>query len=283
MQWNHFKAMGTTVSVLGSRSATAAVCSLFAGYEQRLSRFRPGSELSRINDSPAPAIEVSETMAAVLKVAASARERTGGLVDPAVASRVHAWGYDRTFFDVVDLSAEPQESEHDRPGRWHVTANVLHRDPGVVLDLGGIAKGWAADAAMALTDAWAVNAGGDLRSRHPGLDVEVRDPWGGVAATVHVGVGGLATSSTARRSWRVAGRRAHHLVDPRTGRPAIASTIQATATAASAAEAEAAAKAMILHDGRGLAWASDVEWVRHGLAVWSDGSIYATRGLEVAA
>jgi thiamine biosynthesis lipoprotein len=283
MEWRTFEAMGTSIAVLGTESNTSDVRRLFEHCERRLSRFRPDSELNRVNRSEAVAVQVSRTLADVLAAAAIVRDRTNGLVDPAAASRTSVWGYDRTFFQIQDLEREPEGLQDVPAGNWCVADNVLHRDPGVTFDLGGIAKGWAADTAMAATDAWAVNAGGDLRSRHPELDVQISDPWEGLAATVRVGIGGLATSSIARRSWSVAGRNAHHLIDPRTGRPAITPVIQATATAATAVEAEAAAKALILHDAHALVWASAAEWVRSGLVVWNDGSVYATGGLEVAA
>lgn len=100
--------------------------------------------------------------------------------------------------------------------------------------------------------------------------------------SLHLGAAALATSSTVRRHWMVAGRPAHHLIDSRSGRPASTPVVSASAICATAVEAEAAAKAVLLLGAEGLAWASRMPWVRHAVVVWHDGTVYATRGLEVA-
>ena len=128
-----------------------------------------------------------------------------------------------------------------------------------------------------------VNAGGDLRSLEERLRVEVVHPDGSIAAVVRPGRGAVATSSVSRRKWRAGGRTVSHVIDPRTGEPVDSPVLSATAVAATAVEAEAAAKAMLLLGAGGLSWASEHSWVRGGLVVWEDGSVYATTGLEVAA
>jgi thiamine biosynthesis lipoprotein len=148
--------------------------------------------------------------------------------------------------------------------------------------LGGVAKGWTADWVVESGEAQVVSAGGDVRSTRRDTLVEVAGGDGLRAARVHLGVGALATSSTQRRSWSVAGSRVHHLIDPRRGRPASTPVTTASAIAATAVEAEAAAKAVLLLGGAGLAWADSQSWIRAALAVWEDGSVYATAGLEAA-
>ena len=282
MRWFAFKAMGTTISVLtDERDVARSVRSRFEAWEATLSRFRSDSELSAVNCTPATTIEVSTTLASVLGAAQDARSRTCGLVDPSVGAAMQAWGYTEDFFDVADLAETPAAVR--RPTRWDIDGTTLTRDQGVILDLGGIAKGWAADRALADTDAWAVNAGGDIASRHPELCVRIRDPWEATLDPLLLGRGGLATSSTAGRSWNAGAERVHHIIEPEAGRPAQTPVLQASAVADSALLAEAAAKAMILQGTGGLSWADSTGWVRRGLAVWNDGAIYATRQHEVAA
>jgi FAD:protein FMN transferase len=173
----------------------------------------------------------------------------------------------------------------------------------VGLDLGGIAKGWAADVALerffgdfpnALVD-----VGGDMRVRgeveegHPwpigvGAGRAIRDNQPDAApeqqAVVTLGKGGLATSGAGARWWLRAGERAHHLIDPRTGRPAriwldvaddrpdepplIAS---ASAFAPTAAEAEVAAKvALLLGYPAALEAAEAVEEAAKGALDYAD-------------
>jgi len=133
---------------------------------------------------------------------------------------------------------------------------------GAALDLGGIAKGMTADAAIALlADAGArcalVSAGGDLAvlGRPPGRagwTVPVRTPDGTVPVTLDRGA--LATSGVERRSWVRDGIRRHHLLDPATGAPAGSGLWSVTAVADSCERAEVAATAaFVLGAGEGAA------------------------------
>jgi thiamine biosynthesis lipoprotein len=276
-----FEAMGTEVVVRSfAPHAVEDVRFLFDEVEQRCSRFRPDSELSTVNGDTRPAVRVSPELRSVLEWAERARNLTGGLVEAGLGARLLDLGYDRTFVEMPDPLAYPPD--RSRP-RWELRGTILHRRPGVAIDLGGIAKGWAADLAIECTAAETVNAGGDIRSRQPATVVEVLDPWHQPVARVALGAGGLATSSQTRRRWRAGSRVVHHLIDPRTGHPASSPVLSATALAATAVEAEIAAKAILLLGADGLAWAAAMDWVRDALVVWEDGSVFATAGLEVAA
>ena len=186
MHSESFRAMGTTVTVtLEDGTPSIKVRNLFEHIEQVCSRFLDHSELNRVNRSSRTTLDVSPLLADVLAVASAARRLTGGLVDPAVGQLVAAWGYDRTFSEVKDLDEAPLVPPTDV--EWRVEGSRLYRPPGVHLDLGGIAKGWTADLAVELGLATIVNAGGDLRSVHPDTIVDIEDPSGDVAASVHVG------------------------------------------------------------------------------------------------
>jgi FAD:protein FMN transferase len=102
--------------------------------------------------------------------------------------------------------------------------------PGVLLDLGATAKAVAADRAAALVaqrlgTGVLVALGGDLATAGTAPDggwrVLVEDRPGDPRCTVQLPAGGaLATSSTAGRAWGRPGELLHHILDPRTGRPA---------------------------------------------------------------
>jgi thiamine biosynthesis lipoprotein len=168
-------------------------------------------------------------------------------------------GYDRTFAELPpDRPALPLGAW--RSGAWRETVVDLARGTvrlpaGQRLDLGGIAKGMAVDAALeALVTGGApcaaVNAGGDLAvfGLPPGADAWTVAIEGPGEAVVSVREGALATSSVLRRRWKVAGTERHHLLDPRTGMPAAGPIVQASVAAASCAQAEVAAKMAILSD-----------------------------------
>lgn len=274
--------MGTTVEVVGDDpEGVDATRRLFTEMEQRFSRFLPDSELSRINRDPRHRVPLSESMEAVLGIAIDLGDRTDGLVDPAVGGLVEAWGYDRTFEELIEPAGAPQDL--DRPHEWSLDGSLLVRPPGLTLDLGGIVKGWTADLAVERGYASVVSAGGDVRSCLPDTIVAVVNPSDGSTTRVGLGSGGLATSSVARRKWLVGDEAAHHIIDPRTGAPASTPVVSATARCATAVEAEAAAKTALILGPRGLAWADERSWIASALVTWADGSVFATQGWEMAA
>ncbi len=117
------------------------------------------------------------------------------------------------------------------------------------LDLNGVVKSLAVDRAAVLLDddGGFVSAGGDLATRGA-VDVGLS---GGDAVRVQ---GGLATSGTTRRRWLRAGELQHHLIDPRTGRPAVSPWSEVTVCGASCVAADVAAKAAFLLGEAGPAW-----------------------------
>src|SRR5439155_2688856 len=121
---------------------------------------------------------------------------------------------------------------------------LLH--PGAGIDLGGVAKGWMADVLAAeLGDNCLVNLGGDLFARGPGPSGE---GWpvalGGV--TLQLRDQAAATSATRRRRWDMGGRIFHHLIDPRTGWPAVSDRVEVSVVAETALAAEVCAKTALL-------------------------------------
>ncbi len=234
---------------------------LFDQQDERFSRFRPSSLVSRLNRGETVA---DPWLDAILPLAVAAWEATDGLFNPLVLPALAAAGYDRTFSAVaggapVPLPAPGPPAAIERtPAGWRLRESQL--------DLGGIVKGWTADlaaehlAAAAAAPAM-VNAGGDIRCigedapGRGGWELAVEGPsgetaWSGIVA------GALATSTTLRRRWTTAdGRTAHHLIDPRTGLPAASPFVQVSVIAPTCREAETWAKAVLVggHEGLDLA------------------------------
>jgi thiamine biosynthesis lipoprotein len=278
-----FRAMGTVVDVTAAtEEAIAETRRIFESVEATCSRFLPESELSQVNNAEGAEVSLSPTMAAVMRAADAVRTISHGLVDAGMGGAVQSWGYDRTFEAVGDRPNRAAPGASPKP-EWSLRGSVLMRSHGTRIDFGGIAKGWTCDLAVERRHATVVSAGGDVRSAAPETRVEIIDPWGNIATTVFLGVGALATSSISRRRWRVGDREANHLIDPRTMEPSAGPILQASAITATALEAEAAAKTILLRGADGLAWADRQPWIRAALAVWHDGNVYATTGLEMAA
>ena len=259
MQQRTFRAMGTDIELLVDaenvdRTLDAAEAE-FHRLEAILSRFRPESELSRLNETGAA--DAGPELVALTSLSLAARELTGGRFDPTVHDAVVAAGYDRTFDDVA--ANGPAAAPAACGGGVRVNGNRIELDPGVHLDFGGIGKGWAADrAAEILSSAGPclVNAGGDIAVRGGTWPVGVE------TMTVELTAGGLATSGRDRRTWRRGGRELHHLIDPQTGTSAESDLLRLTVIAGNAVAAEVWAKALYL---RGSAEAAE-EADERGLA-----------------
>ena len=229
------------------------VCELVEEDEERWSRFRPSSELSRVNDGAGEPVHVSWETFELLAACAAWRERTGGVFDPLVGTSLHAWGYASSMRDRAPHAATspPATAVAGRVelDSEHSSVTIA---PGARLDLGGIAKGWMADRAAALLrfaepgGRILVDAGGDLVSAR-GSHLVAVDGAPGAWITLDEGEA-AATSSWRQRSWRNGdGRIAHHLIDPATGAPGAQTS--ATVVGASATEADVLATVLALRPG----------------------------------
>ena len=248
MESRQFRAMGTDVELLvdaaGAGEALAAAEGEFHRLEAILTRFRPESELSRLNE--AGALDAGPDLLEVVRLALEARGRTDGRFDPTVHDAVVAAGYDRTFEEVPeDGTAVIVGSVCG--GSVRIDGTRIELDPGVRLDLGGIGKGYAAARAAKLLSVAGpalVNAGGDIATAGGSWPVGVQTADGEL--TLELSGGGLATSGRDRRRWRRNGEELHHLIDPATGAPSPSDVLRLTLVAPDAVEAEVWAKALYL-------------------------------------
>jgi thiamine biosynthesis lipoprotein len=208
------------------------------------SRFRPDSELRRACTAPGP-VTVSARLAELVGAALAAARDTDGDVDPTVGAAICALGYDADLaglFDKVPPAAGATVRTASAGGAtlrmvpaadWRqvrLRGRELTVPAGVLLDLGATAKALAADRCAALVSTRLglgvlVSLGGDIATAGPapagGWQVRVSDGAGEPCAAVALpGGAALATSSTQSRRWRHAGELMHHVLDPRTGRPA---------------------------------------------------------------
>ena len=263
-----FAAMGCEVLViLPSRCASRGdmVAGLFTDWEARLSRFRADSDLSRLNAAAGRPTWVREPLLGVLRRALRAARATGGVFDPTLARELAALGYATTF-----TGLRGQVAERPAPARTSTWRDVRIGPGGLValpvdlaIDLGGIAKGMAVDTALAALQADGVpfalvSAGGDLAVLGPmpgGRPWPVAVETAGGEVVLSLSTGALATSSTERRRWQTARGPMHHLIDPRTRRPAGSDLVRVTVHAPTCEAAEVAAKtALILGRDEGAAF-----------------------------
>ena len=261
-----FRAMGTDIECLLERPhddladrALAGAEAEFFRLETCFSRFLPTSDLSLLN--AAGEAEVGADLLCLVEAAVAAREETQGRFDPTIHDALLAAGYDRSF-ELLDLPAAgsavavamTRASQVVRcGGEVHIDRerSRIRLAAGTRLDLGGIAKGHAADRVsdcLAPAGPCLVSAGGDIAVRgEPSAGtwaIAVPTPDGGI--TLGLSQGGLATSGVDRRHWRRDGVECHHVIDPAIGLPAVTDLLRVTVTAGSAREAETRATSLLL-------------------------------------
>jgi thiamine biosynthesis lipoprotein ApbE len=235
-------------------------------------------------------VSVTPLLAEAVAVALRAAQLTDGDVDPTVGGVLADLGYDRDFAELAppELAppgrAQPENAPAGpEPGvvgvrvipgwrsvRVDTATGRLTVPAGVRLDLGATVKGWAADRSAAAIAARLgcgvlVSLGGDTAVAGPppggGWRIRVQDrtalpgePPEGPSQVVTIRDGGLATSSTAARRWRRGGDVLHHILDPRTARPAAPVWRTVSVAAASCADANTAATAAIIRGRQALPW-----------------------------
>jgi thiamine biosynthesis lipoprotein len=273
--------------------ALAATPGWFARWEDRLSRFRPDSELTRLNDAAGAPRPVSAVFWRVLQAALRVARATDGLVTPTVGAAVLAAGYDRDFAALRQGGAAPRAVAGPAPAWREIRTAMPGRrvtlPAGARLDFGGVAKGWAADHAARRLGGAApalVDAGGDIAvsGPRPGgapWPIGVADPRNPDAdlTTLLLPAGAVATSGTDYRRWRQGAELRTHIIDPRTGRSADTDLLSVTVVGPTAVWAEAAAKATLILGGQaGLAWL-DARPELAGLLIYEDGRVTRSRRL----
>lgn len=248
------------------------------------SRFRSDSELVAVGNVARGAardvtVSVSPLLAEAVAVSLRAAQLTDGDVDPTVGGALSALGYDRDFAELAQggaavVAGNGTVSVRTIPGwrsvRVDVDRSLLTVPAGAQLDLGATVKAWAADRAAAritqqLGCGVLVSLGGDtaVAGEPPagGWRIRVQDKTAlpseqadGPTQVVSISGGGLATSSTAARRWQRGGDVLHHILDPRTGRPAEPVWRTVSVAAATCADANTAATAAIIRGRQALNW-----------------------------
>jgi len=217
--------------------AADAIHEEFSAVEQTCSTFAPDSELSRLNREAGQApFRCSERLWPVLVEARRFHEFSHGAFDITARPLMELWGFYRKRGELpsdAEVTAVRAHIGLDRVVFDEAARTVLFLDPEIRLDLGGIAKGYAVERAVAIAlahgiRAGIINLGGNiacLPDPPPGRDhyrIGVRHPrkTGEFCGTVNLPGGyAMATSGDYEKYVVIAGRRFTHIMDPATGRP----------------------------------------------------------------
>ncbi len=250
----------------GAAPALEAAFAFFDRVDLVMNEWRPESPLSALNAAAGQGwVALPGDLCEVLAAAKAGAERTGGRFDPTWAALSDLWRFDgsqRAPPAPAQLAARCPLVDHRglelAPRGAGCRARLVRA--GMRVGLGGLAKGWAVDqAARALRalglEDFLLQAGGDLYAAGQRGDapwrVAVRDPRGGPTAALgalEVRDQAFSTSGDSERYFEAGGRRYHHLIDPRTCRPAEGAR-SVTILARTALEAEVLSKAAMVEGG----------------------------------
>lgn len=282
-----FYALGTLIEVslrdAETRQVTEIERQLIAQFQHWQTHWHPWQKnsddnLAAINQSLAQSGEagINAELGSLLRAAQPYYEQSNGLFDPAIGGLVRLWGFNRETMPTAppekDRLADWLESRPRYADLVIRADRVVSDNRNVQLDFGAFAKGYALQRAAALVHEHGIrhaliNAGGDLivlgNAGGRPWRVGIRHPRSsGVLATVELSDGeALVTSGDYERYFWAGDKRYHHILDPRTARPA-GGAIAVSVIDHNAARADAAATALFVagvQDWRRTAEAMNVD------------------------
>jgi FAD:protein FMN transferase len=232
--------LGTSCTVtLYDHEAGATMDACFARLheiDRRMSVNAPGSEIDEVNNEAGRRpVQVTPDVFSVMKRALALASLSGGLFDPTVGPLVKLWGINT---DHARLPSPAEIVEARKLIDWHDVAldesagSIYLKRAGMKIDLGGVAKGFAADEIVGLLSARGVRSalidlGGNVFAMGSKIDgsswrIGIQNPdsprgtYFGIATVVNKT---LVTSGVYERFFIKDGKRYHHIMDTRTGYP----------------------------------------------------------------
>lgn len=231
----HLLEFGTLIEITMIAEDLSQAQRLLTEIERRLQTYNnqwhawEDSDLTRFNAALAQgeSVEIPASLSTLLHLSRDYHDATDGLFNPALGKLIAAHGFHDSETSPATIAAIKQDIPTMRD--LIVEGQLAHsRNPHLQIDLGGIAKGYAVGLISDYLDAngiehYIVNAGGDLvtagnRFGHP-WRIGIQNPFApGVIASLKLeGKHSLFTSGDYQRHYWRGERRAHHIIDPRTG------------------------------------------------------------------
>ncbi len=233
-----------TFTVYGDRAQEAvdAACARIFELDELLSVTKESSEVARLNAAEGEAVQVSLEVFDLIRTAKDYSERFDGFFDVTAASVVDLWGF---YTDDFHIPSDDEIKSALSNVNYHYiqmddSEHTVALENGAKLDLGAIAKGYAAEQIRLLFSEYGirhavVNLGGNVLvlGKKPDASewlVAVRNPS---QTNLQLGLLGvtdcaLVTSGSYQRYFEEDGIRYHHIMDPKTGRPAESDLVSVT-------------------------------------------------------
>jgi thiamine biosynthesis lipoprotein len=263
-----FYVFGTTVEVILRDTDDDKASIVFATLQQRFQSmhqdwhaWEPG-HLTDINRAFAEgrAIDIQDDVASLIRHSQALEKATGGRFNAAIGGLIKLWGFHTSDYPISGpppTGTAIQSWLEKQPSSLDIQLEGLRgrsSNPGVQLDFGGIAKGYAVDVACNLLTEMGVksaivNAGGDLRAfggnNHPWI-IAINKPGGGIIGGIEIYRDeAVFTSGVAHRYRQDTQQRYPHIIDPRNGLP-ISGLSAATVVSTDGTLADAAATAILV-------------------------------------
>ncbi len=231
-----------------------------AALDKIMSDYSPASELNKLSNLAGSGKEarISDQLCSVLTRAQSLANETGGAFDVTAGASIQLWRRARRVKRLppqfaLDKALKTIGFQNLKLDSTKCTAELI--EAGTLLDLGGIAKGYFGDVAVArMREAGATRCIADVgldlvtwrTEGQPEFTIGVRNPWGeGLMGVLTAGDGAVVTSGDYERFVTIDGKPYSHIVDPRTGQP-VQGMRSVTVLTAVGAEADALATALFV-------------------------------------
>lgn len=279
-----------TISAYGAKTEHIEKAFEMCGrYENMFSKTREGSDIWNLNHADGKQVEVSGETAVLLKTAGKISELSGGAFDITVSACSELWDFENGV--LPDGHELEQALELVDYKTVEVDGTGVRIPKGASVDLGGIAKGYIADA---LADyfksegvAAIVNIGGDIafsgenpQGRPWKIGIRDAENKNENACYVNTRNEAVVTSGVYERGFTLDGRRYHHILDPKNGFPAESGAASVTVLAGTAAEADALSTAcMVLGAEDGLRFINNYKGAE-AVFITDGGQLVCTKGAE---
>ncbi|MDH3626684.1 MAG: FAD:protein FMN transferase [Acidobacteriota bacterium] len=254
-----FRIEVVTTDSEGGRAAAEAALDEVARVEERLSEWKTTSEISAVNRAAGEsvAVEVGEELYEVVERALQISEMTDGAFDITYAACGHLWSFREPRIPTdAQLAACLPSVGSERVELTAANRAIRLPDPAMKIGISGIGKGYGVDRAAAVLEShgifdYTIDGGGDLRVRGGNVDrpwqVGLADPRreGSLSGAIELDRGAIVTSGDYHLFFERDGTRYHHILDPRTGRPA-PDSIAVTVIARNAMDADALATGLFV-------------------------------------
>lgn len=261
--------------------------------ENLMSKTLENSEIYEINNNPEERIEISDDTKLVLEKSLYYAEITDGKFDPTIGVLVDLWGIGTEDAKVPSDSEIKNALKNTGYQKLNIYDNQAKVEKGVQLDLGGIAKGYAADEVKKIAEknninSAFVNLGGNVLVIGNKVDdskwrVGIQDPRqgrGSVMAVVETSDKTIVTSGNYERYFEEDGKIYHHLLDPYTGYPADTNLLSVSIISENSFDADAlSTSTYILGLEKGMEFIENMEDIEV-MFITDELKVYLSSGLK---